>query len=110
MNNATTVNFWETARFTKYMLLLSVIVSGAAFSGGSKIAYQTLPNSTVRDYRAPAFVTEGNTTYKTLQGSSVRDYRAPVYVTKDDTIYKTLPGSRVRDYSDPELVIKKGIK
>ena len=110
MNNATTVNFWETARFTKYMLLLSVIVSGAAFSGGSKTTYQTLPNSNVRDYRAPAFVTEGKTTYQTLPGSSVRDYRAPAYVTKEDTIYKTLPGSSVQDYSEPEYVIKKGSK
>ena len=107
MNNATTVNLVKIAHFTKCIVLLSVIFSGAAFPGGSKTTYQTLPNSNVRDYRAPAFVTEGNTTYQTLPGSTVRDYRAPSYVTKDDTIYRTLPCSSVRDYSAPSYISKQ---
>ena len=107
MNKATTVNLEKIAQFTKCILIFTILVSGAAFPGGSKTTSQTLPNSNVRNYRAPAYVTEGNTTYQTLQGSSVRDYRAPAYVTKEDTIYQTLPDSSVRDYSEPEYVFKR---
>lgn len=50
------------------------------------VTYQTLPGSTIRDYRAPTVVTEtdkkGNVvTYQTLPNSSFRDYRAPSYVS-----------------------------
>ena len=41
---------------------------------------------------------------RTLPGSSIRDYRAPSYVTKGDTTYQTLSGSSIRDYSKPTLV------
>ena len=82
--------------------LVITVVSNVAFSDDSKTTtYQTLPNSTIRDYRAPAYVTEGNVTYKTLPNSTVRDYRAPTYVTKGGTTYQTLPNSTVRDYTAP---------
>ena len=82
-----------------------VVLLGVAFLASlvsaedSKITYKTRPNSTARDYRAPAYVTEGNITHQTLPGSTIRDYRAPTYVTKGNVTYQTLPGSSVRDYS-----------
>ena len=82
-------------------LVVSVLSCVALADGGKAITYQTLPNSNIRDYRAPAYVTEGNVTYKTLPNSTFRDYRAPAYVTKGDTTYKTLPGSTVRDDTAP---------
>ena len=40
--------------------LVITVVSNVAFSDDSKTTtYQTLPNSTVRDYRAPTYVTKG---------------------------------------------------
>ena len=82
--------------------LVIAIVSGTSLAdGGKATTYQTLPNSTIRDYRAPAYVTEGNVTYKTLPNSTIRDYRAPAYVTKGGTTYQTLPGSTTRDYTAP---------
>lgn len=93
----------------KILAVLAVaVVSGASLADGGKTAtYQTLPNSAIRDYRAPAYVTEGNVTYKTLPNSTIRDYRAPAYVTKGDTTYQTLPGSTVRDYRAPAYVSGK---
>ena len=83
-----------------FTALVIAIFSGASLAdGGNTTTYQTLPNSTIRDYRAPAYVTERNVTYKTLPNSTVRDYRAPAYVTKGDTTYQTLPGSTTRDYT-----------
>ena len=82
-------------------LVVAVLSHVALADGGKTITYQTLPNSTIRDYRAPAYVTEGNVTYKTLPNSTFRDYRAPAYITKGDTTYKTLPGSTVRDDTAP---------
>ncbi len=81
--------------------LVIAVMSNVAFADGRTTTYQTLPNSNIRDYRAPAYVTEGNVTYKTLPNSTVRDYRAPAYVTKGGTTYQTLPNSTVRDYSAP---------
>lgn len=86
----------------KTLAVLAVtVVSNVAFADGRTTTYQTLPNSNIRDYRAPAYVTEGNITYKTLPNSTVRDYRAPEYVTKGGTTYQTLPNSTIRDYSAP---------
>lgn len=83
-------------------VLLSVaFVASLASAKDNKITYKTLPNSTARDYRAPAYVTEGNITYQTLPGSTARDYRAPTFVTKGNVTYQTLPGSSVRDCSTP---------
>lgn len=101
-----TVNI-VTRRTVIYCLLLGMAVSPMTALAGSKWTvthYQTLPGSSVRDYRAPAYVTKGNVTYQTIPGSTTRDYRAPSYVTKGDTTYKTLPGSSVRDYSAPVIV------
>ena len=81
--------------------LIIAVIANFALAGGGKTTYQTLPNSDIRNYRAPAYVTEGNVTYKTLPNSTVRDYRAPAYVTKGDTTYQTLPNSTVRDYTAP---------
>ena len=82
-------------------LVVAVLSHVALADGGKTITYQTLPNSNIRDYRAPAYVTEGNVTYKTLPNSTFRDYRAPAYVTKGDATYKTLPGSTIRDDTAP---------
>lgn len=82
-------------------LVITVLSSVALADDSKTTTYQTLPNSTIRDYRAPAYVTEGNVTYKTLPNSTFRDYRAPAYVTKGGTTYQTLPNSTVRDYTAP---------
>ncbi len=91
------------------MLLLTCALAlvNAVIAEDGRTTYKTLPNSTVRDYRAPAYVTEGNITYQTLPGSTTRDYRAPAYVTKGNVAYQTLPGSSVRDYSAPVYVVPK---
>ena len=99
-----------TAHVAKSIVLLAFLVSGSALPEGSKTMYQTMPNSSTRDYRAPAFVTEGDVTYQTLPGSSVRDYRAPTYVTKGNTTYQTLPGSSVRDWTAPSYVTSRSKK
>ena len=71
-----------------YVLLFFLLVFAgvSAFGAEKQVTYQTLPNSTVRDYRAPALVTttsNGKTVvYQTLPNSTVRDYRAPTYVTE----------------------------
>jgi len=97
----------ETRWKTIVLSVLSVVASIAIADDGSTTTYQTLPNSAVRDYGAPAHVTEGNTTYRTLPGSSIGDYSAPSYVTRGDTTFQTLPGSSVRDYSAPVYVVPK---
>ncbi len=85
-----------------FAVLLGVaFATNLASAEESRMSYKTMPNSTVRDYRAPAYVTEGNVTYQTLPGSTTRDYRAPTYVTKGNVTYQTLPGSSIRDYSAP---------
>ena len=87
-------------KLCRFAVLLSVaFLASLASAEDSRITYKTMPNSTVRDYRAPAYVTEGNITYQTLPGSTTRDYRAPTYVTKGNVAYQTLPGSSVRDFS-----------
>ena len=87
-------------KLCRFAVLLSVaFLASLASAEDSRITYKTMPNSTVRDYRAPAFVTEGSITYQTLPGSTTRDYRAPTYVTKGNVAYQTLPGSSVRDFS-----------
>ena len=97
--------------FRRFVVLLGVaFVTSLASAEDSKITYKTLPNSTARDYRAPAYVTEGNITYQTLPGSTTRDYRAPTYVTKGNVTYQTLPGSSVRDYRAPVYVSAKSKK
>ena len=90
----------EKCRKTMVLSVLGVVAS-MAIADDSTTTYQTLPNSTVRDYRAPAYVTKGNTTYRTLPGSSARDYSAPSYVKRGDTTFQTLPGPTVRDYRAP---------
>ena len=72
-----------------YVLLFFVFlafVTVSVFGAEKQVTYQTLPNSAVRDYRAPALVTttsNGKTVvYQTLPNSTVRDYRAPTYVTE----------------------------
>ena len=92
------------------VLLGAAFVASLASAEDSKITYKTLPNSTARDYRAPAYVTEGNITYQTLPGSTTRDYRAPTYVTKGNVTYQTLLGSSVRDYRAPVYVSAKSKK
>ncbi len=95
----------------RVVVLLGVaFIASLASAEDNKITYKTLPNSTVRDYRAPAYVTEGNITYQTLPGSTTRDYRAPTYVTKGNVTYQTLPGSSVRDYRAPVYVSAKSKK
>ena len=90
------------------VLLITIVSTNMVFAEESKTTtYQTLTNSTIRDYNAPAYVTEGNTTYKTLPNSTVRDYTAPTFVTKGNTTYQTLPGSTVRDYSAPAYISGK---
>ena len=96
------------AHVTKGTVLLSFLVSGTAFPEGSTTTYQTMPNSSTRDYRAPSFVTEGDVTYQTLPNSSFRDYRAPTYVTKGNTTYQTMPNSSFRDWRAPSYVTSKG--
>lgn len=73
----------------KIAFLLIAFILGIVHANADEkkkvITYQTLPSSTIRDYSAPAYVTEtdkkGNViTYQTLPGSTVRDYRAPAYV------------------------------
>ncbi len=92
----------------RFVVLLGVaFVASLASAEDTRITYKTLPNSTARDYRAPAYVTEGNITYQTLPGSTMRDHRAPTYVTKGNLTYQTLPGSSVRDYSAPVYVVPK---
>ncbi len=87
------------------VVLLSVaFLANLASAEGNRITYKTMPNSTVRDYRAPAYGTEGNTTYHTLPGSTIRDYRAPTYITVGNATYQTQPGSSVRDYSAPSYI------
>ena len=100
----------KAPRMKKIVLLIFCVMAGMMFADDSKTTYQTLPNSNIRDYRAPAYVTEGNTTYQTLPGSTIRDYRAPTYVTKGNTTYQTLPGSNIRDYAAPAYVSAKGKK
>ena len=67
-----------------YFLLVFVAVS--AFGAEKQVTYQTLPNSAVRDYRAPVIVVKeqnGKTVvYQTMPGSVVRDYSAPAYIVK----------------------------
>ena len=101
-------NLWfgRTSTILKGLALLAIVFSNAAYSEGRRTTYQTLPNSNIRDYRAPSYVTEGNVTYQTLPGSTIRDYRAPTYVTKGNSTYQMLPGSIVRDYSAPAYVNK----
>ena len=95
-------------KLCRFAVLLSVaFLASLASAEDSRITYKTMPNSTVRDYRAPAYVTEGNVTYQTLPGSTTRDYRAPTYVTKGNVAYQTLPGSSVRDYCAPVYVVPK---
>lgn len=72
-----------------YVLLLFVFlafVTVSVFGAEKQVTYQTLPNSAVRDYRAPAIVVKeqgGKTViYQTMPGSTVRDYSAPAYVVK----------------------------
>ena len=92
----------------RFVVLLGVaFLASFASAEDSKITFKTLPNSTARDYRAPAYVTEGNITYQTLPGSTMRDYRAPTYLTKGNVPYQTLPGSSVRDYNAPVYVVPK---
>lgn len=66
--------------------LLLVFVGVSAFGAEKQVTYQTLPNSTVRDYRAPAIVSKEQNgkviIYQTMPGSAVRDYSAPAYVVK----------------------------
>ena len=100
----------KALRMNKIVPLIFAAVAGMACADDSQTTYQTLPNSNIRDYRAPAYVTEGNTTYQTLPGSTIRDYGAPTYVTKGNTTYQTLPGSNIRDYSAPAYVSGKGKK
>lgn len=102
------INGWSKVIGLSFLIL--TVVVDRAIADGSKTTYQTLPDSTVRDYRAPAYVTKGNTTYQTLPGSTVRDYRAPAYVTKGSTTYQTLPRSSTRDYSAPSYESGKGKK
>lgn len=93
----------------RFAVLLGVaVLASFATAEESRITYKTMPNSTVRDYRAPAYVTKGNVTYQTLPGTTTRDYRAPTYVTKGNVTYQTLPGSSVRDYRAPVYVNGKG--
>ena len=71
------------------------------------VTYQTLPNSSTRDYSKPSFVTQNGVTYQTLPGSSTRDYSAPTWVTKNGETYQTMPGSTTRDYSKPSFKTEK---
>ena len=63
--------------------LALAFVATSVFGKDKVVVYQTLPNSQVRDYRAPVIVTEktksGTVVYQTLPNSQVRDYRAPAY-------------------------------
>lgn len=99
-----------TKRMKIFVLFAVAVFASTVFADGSKTTYQTMPNSMIRDYRAPAYVTKGNTTYQTLPGSTIRDYRAPTYVTKGNTTYQTLPGSNIRDWRAPSYVTSKGKK
>ncbi len=92
------------------LLIIVAVVSDIAIADDSKIKYQTSPDTSTRDYSAPAYVTEGNTTYLTLPGLITRDYRAPSYVTNGNMTYQTLPGSSIRDYRLPAYVSSKGKK
>lgn len=108
MNIATHFESRSRAAATKISTLLTIVAfANIALAGDSKTTYQTLPNSNIRDYRAPTYVTEGNTTYQTVPNSNIRDYRAPTFVTKGNTTYQTLPGSNIRDYSAPTYVSGK---
>lgn len=68
------------------LLFFLAFVAGSVFGAEKQVTYQTLPNSAVRDYRAPAIVVKeqgGETViYQTMPGSTVRDYSAPAYVVK----------------------------
>ena len=112
MKSLKTISYFKGMDSTmkNLFLLIAIALTNSVCADEGTTTYQTLPNSNIRDYRAPAFVTEGNTTYQTMPGSTVRDYRAPTYVTKGNTTYQTLPGSTVRDYSAPSFVSSKGKK
>ena len=71
------------------VVFFAILTSGKVLADDKKkvTTYQTLPNSSTRDWSAPSYVTEtdkrGNTsTYQTLPSSSTRDWRAPSYVTE----------------------------
>ena len=112
MKSLKTISYFKGKDSTmkNFFLLIAITLTNSVCADEGTTTYQTLPNSNIRDYRAPAFVTEGNTTYQTMPNSTVRDYRAPTYVTKGNTTYQTLPGSTVRDYSAPSYVTSKGKK
>jgi hypothetical protein len=63
------------------ILLMVAVTSNVAVADDGGTTYQTLPGSSIRDYKAPSYVTKGNTTYQTLPGSSIRDYKAPAYIS-----------------------------
>jgi len=73
-----------------------------------EVIYQTVPGFGTRDWNAPAFVREGDTTYQTVPGSGTRDWNAPAYKTdKDGTIYQTVPGYGTRDWNAPSFKTEK---
>lgn len=81
---------------------VAVVVSTFLLIGNANAACMTLPNSNVCDYSQSQFVRKGDTIYQTLPNSSVRNYTVPHYVVqKDGGVYQTLPNSNVRDYRAP---------
>ena len=63
---------------------LIALSANVALANGGKMVYQTLPNSSTRDYNASAHVTKGNTTYQTLPGSTTRDGSVALISFRDD--------------------------
>jgi hypothetical protein len=60
--------------FTTAAVLVSSL-SSAAYA--QTLHCPTLPGTSVRDYSAPCYRTEGNLTTPTLPGTGVRDYEKP---------------------------------
>lgn len=79
-----------SAKWFWFSIFMLVVVLGfftsTLFAKDKVVVYQTLPNSQVRDYRAPTMVTkktkDGVVIYQTLPNSQVRDYTAPSYKVK----------------------------
>lgn len=80
-----------------------IVVAGlfAGCAHAQTLHCPTLPGTSVRDYSAPCYRTEGNLTTPTLPGNGVRDYSKPGYRIDNTDINPTLKGSSVRDYSRP---------
>lgn len=72
------------------MIVAAIVVTKeamAADNNGKVYTRQTLPGTSITDWRAPAYISQRSsdgtvTTRQTLPGTNITDWRAPAYVTK----------------------------